>query len=650
LDLFNRSSPRGLRLIVSLLTALAAPQSGLAQSPTAAPEQQFPLYRAVMAQPFQAAERVGRVTQRYREAVDSPSRLMVETARLAGLTVPEPDSAALREREAALRAQADPLAVSLAWLAPLSQASSPWTPDLQGAAGLSMPLRLELARVVSALGRAHGFLQCALAHVPPGVTPELLRRQALDGRINPLVEPDFRTLLPLMDHDALLAGMLDLMGAVQRLKSYVATTRHLLQVAWTLDTPLGRIVVDTTGRDNVYVMPAPLLLLDVGGSDRYEFLPRSNSHSLSVLLDHQGDDHYVSATPGADPSAATLGYGILWDTQGDDRYEGTQQAQASALFGAALLVDGGGHNRWTASSHAQAYAIGGLAVLSSGSGHDQFTAQTHSQASAGPRGVAVLIDAAGNDRYILNNTPLMRPSPQLPERNTSMGQGAGRGLRADSLGSETTAGGIGLLLDLAGDDEYSAQVFAQGAGYQEGLGLLVDEAGNDRFEAAWYAMGAAAHLGAGVLLKRGAGHDSYQASHSMAMGAAHDFSVGVLVDEGGNDRYVAADLSLGAAHDHSTALLLDASGNDRYEVPVGACRVLGAAHISEWGSPPEDFLNLGLFIDLGGSDTYPKHCADRANNAVWSGRPGGLGLGMDGEFGRVGGMLWNHPATGGRKP
>ena len=49
-------------------------------------------------------------------------------------------------------------------------------------------------------------------------------------------------------------------------------------------------MVDTTGRDNNYVLKDPLLVLDVGGDDHYEFLPRSDRHRISVLLDHQGND------------------------------------------------------------------------------------------------------------------------------------------------------------------------------------------------------------------------------------------------------------------------------------------------------------------------------------------------------------------------
>jgi hypothetical protein len=254
--------------------------------------------------------------------------------------------------------------------------------------------------------------------------------------------------------------------------------------------------------------------------------------------------------------------------------------------------------------------------------------------------VAVLIDPAGNDRYTLDNTPLMYPSAQLPDRNISMGQGAGRGIRADSADGRSSAGGIGILLDLDGDDRYVAQVFAQGVGYYEGLGLLVDGGGSDRFDAAWYAMGAAAHRGAGILLKRGTGDDSYRASHSIALGAAHDFSVGIFLDEGGNDHYEVGDLGLGAAHDNSNALFVDAAGDDVYRITAEACRALGAAHIGDRGNVRDDLPNLGLFMDLGGNDTYPAHCAQARDDSAWTSPrswPGlnlrsEAGAGLDGEW------------------
>ncbi len=600
---------------LSVTQTAPAPQR-LAVSSTRA--QQLPLYRSVMDQPLNAPYRAGVLADTCRELHTSPHATLDFVGALAGLEVSRSAETALLSIDKSLRHSADPLAASLAWLQPLAGSDLTVAAELPDARQLPAPLRFELAMMLSAMGQSHQFLQRALARLPATLTPALLLRQALDGNLQLFEEPDYRVLLPLIDREALLAGMLDLVAATERLQKFVSTEPHLPAVRWSLDTPMGQIMVDTTGQSRHHQLKDPLLVLDVGGDDHYEFLPRSASHRISVLLDHLGNDHYSSSSPGADPSSATLGFGILWDTQGSDTYQGGQHAQASALFGAALLVDGGGENHFTASSHAQAHAIGGLAVLLSSTGSDSFNAQTHAQASAGPLGVALLLDPAGNDRYTLDNTPLIRPSPQLAGHNTSMGQGAGRGFRADATDGRSTAGGLGVLVDLAGDDHYRAQVFAQGSGYQQGLGILVDDGGNNLFEAAWYAMGAAAHQGAGVLLKRGDGHDQYLASHSTSIGAAHDFSMGVFLDEGGDDQYTLGDLGLGAAHDNSTALFVDGAGNDHYRVNASACRALGAAYLTEWGSLRESLLNLGLFMDLAGRDQYPEACERASNQASWS--------------------------------
>lgn len=615
----------------------AAPDlSGLDASPTRG--QQLPFFRAVMAAPLEAPYRAGMLADSLRGAAASPHELVTWAGALSGVRLRRPPDAGMAAIEARLRAAADPLAAGLAWMAE-TQVGAGWVPVLPDQEQLPSPLRYEVARVLAAMALSHAFLQRAFERFPPGVTPQLLRRQAFHGR-SAFEAPDHRQLLPLVEREALVGGMLDLVGAVQRLQRFVASQAALPPVAWTLRTPFGWIVVDTTGRDNRHRLQDALLVLDVGGDDAYEFLARDDGHRISVLLDHRGNDTYATTAPGADPSSATLGYGILWDTEGNDRYEGTEQAQASALFGAALLVDGRGSNRFVASSRSQAQAIGGIAVLLGGDGDDAFHAQTYSQASGGPLAAALLVDPGGNDRYTLDNTPLIRPSPQLPDRNVSMGQGAGYGLRGVFTDGRSTAGGIGLLLDLAGDDRYEAQVFAQGVGYHEGLGLLVDDGGNDRFTAAWYAMGAGVHQAAGVLLARGRGNDVYRASHEVALGAANDLSVGVFVDEGGDDAYEAGQLSLGVGYANSTGLFVDASGDDRYAVSSAGCRALGAAYQPEWGNAGERLPNLGLFMDLGGRDSYPAHCARAVNDTAWSGPrawpqlhlPSEASAGIDGDW------------------
>ena len=590
--------------------------TGLDASPTRA--QQLPFFRAVMAAPLDAPYRVGALGDSISQAAGSPRDLIGWAGALSGVRLQRPVDFGMGSVEARLREAPDPLAAGLAWMAS-TKAGEGWVPVLPDQAQLPNPLRYELARVLAAMSQPHRFLQRAFERFPPGVTPQLLRRQALDDLHTQFETPDYRQLLALVDREALLAGMLDLVGAVERLQNFVKTQKALPSVSWSLQTPFGWIVVDTTGRDNRYQLKDPLLVLDVGGDDDYEFLAPSDTHMISVLVDHGGNDTYRAAAPGADPSSATLGYGILWDTEGDDRYFGTQQAQASALFGAALLVDGGGNNRFVASSRAQAHAIGGLAVLVSGGGDDEYTAQTYSQATGGPGGVALLVDTGGNDRYTLTALPLVRPSPQLPDRNTSMGQGAGYGIRGVFFDGRSTSGGIGMLLDMGGNDRYEAQVFAQGVGYYEGLGMLLDDGGNDHFEAAWYAMGAAAHYAAGVMLKRGIGNDVYRSTHEMVLGTGNDFSVGVFVDEGGDDEYTVGELSLGAAYANGTGIFVDGAGNDRYNVASPACRAFGAAYMHEWGSSRENLPNLGLFMDLGGADSYPAHCVRVGNNKLWAG-------------------------------
>jgi hypothetical protein len=611
----DHSLPSLLQSVGVAPAEMAPDPPRLAASPTRA--QQLPLYQAVMANPQKAAYRAGMLASAFKSAADSPHALFGLVGAMAGLRLYRSPEAALSALEAKLRTTPDPLAASLAWMRPMAPTGETWPPKLPDVQQLPDPLRFELAMVLASMDQSHKFLQRALAKMPATLTPALLQRQALDGELQLFEEPDYRVLLPLIEREALLAGMLDLLAATERLSRFVKSSSPMPSVAWTLDTPLGQVVVDTTGRNNTHTLQDPLLVLDVGGDDHYAFLPQRKVHTVRALLDHGGDDEYNAPTPGSDPSSATLGYGILWDTQGNDHYQGTQHAQASALFGAALLIDAGGNNRFEANSHAQSHAIGGLALLVGGNGVDQYSAQADAQASAGPFGVAVLLDSAGDDRYVLNNVPLLRPSPQLPTHNASMGQGAGRGIRASALDGRSTAGGIGMLMDLAGNDHYTAQVFAQGVGYFEGLGLLVDDGGDDTFDAAWYAMGAGAHSAAGVLLKRGAGHDHYHISHTLSLGAAHDFSVGVFLDEGGNDHYDALDLALGVAHDNSAGLFVDVAGDDSYLLANQACRAFGSAIVSEWGKLRESLPNTGLFFDLGGQDHYPSSCKPVQNDSSW---------------------------------
>ncbi len=598
-------------------TGRASDPLRLLSSPTS--KRHNPFYRALMNDPLRAGYRVGMLESAFRAQIDSPHRLMMVAGSLAGIDLARGyDGNPLKEQDAALLKSPDPLALGLTMMVRNLPEAKGWIPMLPNEATLPTPLRLEVARVFAAIGQANRFRQRAFAAWPKDMTPQRLLRQAVERQLQEFEEPDFRRLLPLVEREALMAGMLDLVRAVEALNHYLASAPRIPPVSWRLQTPLGLVVIDTTGANNRYALEDPLLVVDVGGDDQYSFTTKKFGNRISILLDRGGDDRYIAEEAAACPASAVMGFGILWDTEGNDRYEAGMFAQGAALFGAALLVDGGGTDEFTARGYAQAFALGGVALLVSMGGNDRYDALTHAQGSGGPEGTAVLIDVAGNDRYRLGNEPLVMPSSQLSDRNVSMGQGAGWGIRADFSDGRSTTGGIGVLLDFAGDDQYTAQVFAQGAGFHEGVGLLVDDGGRDRFDAAWYAMAASAHRAAGVLISRGDGDDAYTASHSTSIGAAHDLSIAFFIDEGGNDRYDLGHLGLGAAHDNSTAVFVDVAGADHYSVRSRECIAFGAAHLSEWGTIGEDAPNLGLFLDLSGGDTYTTSCAGPANNSVWA--------------------------------
>jgi len=455
--------------------------------------------------------------------------------------------------------RADPLPGALLRLARASGSPEMAAPSKRK---LPEPLRSAWAQQIEAVVVAHRALDEALA----GLDPErlslddklraVLLRQALQGDFREGDSVDVRHWLGRVNQAALARGMAVLLQAADHLQRTLAE-RAWPPLVWQHRTPWGLVRLDTTLQSGRHLVQDPLLWVSFGGDDHYRFMPRSGNNPVSVFMDVRGNDSYISEYDGADPSVGFLGLGLLWDGHGRNQYSGTWLAQGAALMGAGVLVDasrvGSAGSQMEATGHAQAFALDGLALLMAGDGDDTLRALTHAQGSAGPLGAAWLINAAGNDRYVLGNARLVQSSSQLPDRNASMGQGAGRGWRGRD-GAPDTPGGVGLLVDLAGDDHYTAQVFAQGVGFQQGMGVLVDASGNNHHAAAWYALGAAAHQAVGVFWASGAGSDVYEVSHSSALGAATDRSVGWFVDGGGEDAMSHAAFSRGMAAERSQAV------------------------------------------------------------------------------------------------
>lgn len=402
-----------------------------------------------------------------------------------------------------------------------------------------------------------------------------------------------------------------------------------------LSSPLGEIVIDTTANDDAFVGQRPLLLIDRAGNDRYLFTGTPERQAVSVLIDLQGHDHYTATADHACPAAAWFGFGLLWDAAGDDVYHAARIAQAAAVFGAAVLVDGDGDDEYGLDDLGQGAALVGSAMLFDRRGNDRYQAAHRAQGFAGPHGRALVLDADGDDRYRMRDDALRHPSPQDPGSNLSLGQGTGAGWRDDS-GQLLLAGGLGVLFDVAGDDHYAAEVFAQASGFGSGIGLLFDDAGNDHRQAVWYAQAAAAH-GASAVLLDATGEDRYETRRSTGLAAAHDDSVAVLVDADGSDRFHLSTFGLGAATFGSRALFIDQRGDDRYHVADQLCRALGTTVLEDFKPGDHGTTSLGYFVDQDGDDAYPAHCPARGNARHWRANsdalgaraPGAWGMGLD---------------------
>ena len=562
---------------------------------SASAQDQFAVFQSVMARPSRVSALADRLSAQAGAAVtaQAPQTLWDLVVDLSarerdGVDSRDLSTSALQGR-AAGRVASTPSSAS----ATSSAASFMVEPDLQSL--LPPALHPLVLHQLQAMLKVQASLDLALQQVPADVT----RQQLLLDEAGPVDARQLATLAAQVRLPELARGMqLLLYASAHTVKglAHLAAQGRLPQGVWRLHTPQGWVHVDTTGLSTNEAPEDVWLWIKTGGDDRYRmdrFHGDSNRRAVRVLIDTGGNDQYRTETTGGDASSGVLGLSVLWDAAGDDDWQCARWCQGAALLGAAALINSAGHDKFDAQARAQAHAVGGLALLASnvmGTPHGKdrsaaasqdtntsYTALSEAQGSAGPSGVALLVDGVGDDQYTLAPQPLVAPSSQLPDRNLSMGQGAGRGWRLMDQGQEVlaTAGGVGVLIDLTGDDHYTAQVFAQGVGFHEGLGLLIDAGGHNRLDAAWYALGAAAHGAAGAFVAKGQGDDVYKVSHVSALGMGHDLSLGWFEDRGGNDRYALADMGLGVGSDGGTGVFVDAAGRDCVQTPESPGRVRG---------------------------------------------------------------------------
>ena len=368
----------------------------------------------------------------------------------------------------------------------------------------------------------------------------------------------------------------------------------------TRDTPLGKVIVGTTGND-VYRDDA-LLIIDPGGDDVYLNSAAGADglagRPISVVIDLAGNDRYEGRRSFSQ-GCGFWGIGILADCGGDDTYVAQNCSQGAALFGCGLLADFGGHDRYEADTMAQGAATFGLAALWDRAGDDGYRAAQFAQAVAGVGGCGVLLEGEGGDSYYVGGK--YGDNERYSAHFLSLGQGFAIGARPFA------AGGVAILCDLAGNDSYYADIYGQGVSYWYSLGMLLDLSGNDTYRIYHYGQGAGIHLSPAILADW-SGDDNYT-SHGLCQGSAHDYGVGLLFDKAGNDHYTADEIAQGSVVYNATGIFVDSVGDDLYAGrDAKQCQAAGHDGVRrEYGA-------VGLFCDLGGHDAYVGGGRD---NFVW---------------------------------
>lgn len=421
-----------------------------------------------------------------------------------------------------------------------------------------------------------------------------------------------------------------------------------LPAPFDVQTPLGQISI-SGAETSTHVCLSQLLLIDTDGNDAYSGFVGSNAsidNPFSVCIDVTGDDTY-SDDSGSQPQCGSgrFGFGVLVDMEGNDRYKSEMLSQGSGCFGVGILRDLSGNDAYDGKFTCQGAGEFGIGVLQDVSGNDTYHSFFGSQGFGFTQGIGLLQDKDGDDVYDADDKDIINPSAQSAQHNASFCQGAGFGSRAELDNGHSMSGGVGVLQDMKGNDRYSCGVFGQGVAYWHALGILSDYEGDDSYFGTWYVQGAAAHFGIAYFQDR-AGNDTYQATMATSIGTGHDVSLAYHVDLGGNDTYnawrtengqkVDAGLCVGAGNANGMGFFVNISGDDKYD--VGGGRTFGT-----YGDPApcgngfmrEKMINIGVFIDIGGQDSY--RVDGIGNDKTWHAQPfdcpdRNIDFGLGGDF------------------
>ncbi len=309
-----------------------------------------------------------------------------------------------------------------------------------------------------------------------------------------------------------------------------------------------------------------------------------------LTIDLGGDDTYTGLI--GSPSSLANPVSAVVDLGGNDTYDGrnTDGNLGCGFRGVGLINDLAGNDKYLVKNGGIGFGLYGTGMTLDEAGNDLYDCGKGWGQGAAYAGVGLVIDHAGDDKY----------------RSICMSMGFGGTL------------GVGTLVDLKGNDDYftadtgndskawgKTVSMSMGCGYGRrcdsgdgqsqggGFGILVDADGNDNYHTSVFSLGSGYWWGAGIFEDR-AGDDTYRATH-YCMGSGAHFAVGSFVDLKGNDRYNdrpdAVERWGGLGRDGSIAVCIDGEGDDVWGNLTGG---------------HSDLNSYSLFWDRSGNDVYKR--------------------------------------------
>jgi hypothetical protein len=516
--------------------------------------------------------------------------------------------------------------------------------------GTPNEIQIALADFLYSAANAAAYRDRAMRNYPREKWEEAFRiAQSLSREGVPVKDTDalMWDLGQAFDYKDLYYGAIPLIFSILKIEE-VILKHHVPThgIDFELVTPLGKLSFQGSNKANEYFADDYLLIVDCGGNDIYNGAAAATSsfnRPVSVVMDFKGNDHYLATERDACAQGAGIfGIGILVDCEGHDNYTAHYHAQGAATWGVGLLWDKGGNDHFKSRIFSQGAAQFGIANLVNLGGNNTYYSFYMSQGYGYTMGYGLLLDVEGNDRYIAEPFELITPGVlgHNDNVNYSLSQGCGFGRRGDLYDGHSMGGGIGILVDLAGDDHYTAGIYAQASAYWFATGILYDRAGDDIYESYFFTQSGTAHMGITVLLDEG-GNDFYNARQAISIGGAHDISISWHIDIGGNDHYqcwyeeeiedpdtgeltkqkTSGGILIGSSTANGMGFAVNIGGDDIYEVLDIQDRGQDSMGYANYVVDPKAWSirnilpAVGIFIDIGGNDTYFRDICK--NNTSW---------------------------------